>query len=393
MRTRELDVTLAQMLNTLRASLHQVPEGALREARTASIVTGFLHAYGPDALLQSVGGHGVAAVYESENPGPTMLVRAELDAVPVERAEQNPFVISPPAYEHRCGHDAHMTMVAGLAPLFAVRRPEAGRVVLLFQPAEETGEGAARVLDDPAFMGLRPDFGVALHNLPGVPKNTVVVREGVFACASVGLSIELHGEPSHAAEPEKGISPAAALGELLLELPELSTPEGPGYRLFTITHVEMGRHSFGVSPGHAQLFATLRAQTNTDLDAVRARATELVREKCDQYGLRSELTWREHFPETRNDPSLIRLLTGICAELELETIEREQPMRWSDDFGHFAAVAPSAYFGLGIGEDCPGLHQEGYTFPDGVVSVGVELLHRFVTRMLAVHQGETHAAE
>jgi len=392
MRTLELDVTLAQMLDTLRASLHQIPEGALKEARTASVVAGFLGAYAPDALLQSLGGFGVAAVYEGGAPGPTVVARAELDAVPVERAEQNPFVVSPPAYEHRCGHDAHMTIVAGLAPLFASRRPSAGRVVLLFQPAEETGEGARRVLDDPAFLGLRPDYAVALHNVPGVPKNHVILREGVFACASVGMSLELHGEPSHAAEPEKGISPAKALGELLLELPELSTPEGPGYRLFTITHAEMGRQSFGVSPGHARLFATLRARTNEDLDAVRNRATELVQEKSLRYGLRPELTWREGFPETRNDPELVTLMKAICGELKIDHFEREQPMRWSDDFGHIAAAAPSVYFGLGIGEDRPGLHQEGYAFPEGVVPVGVELLHRFVTRLLAVHHGETQAA-
>lgn len=392
MRTLELDVTLSQMLNTFRSTLHHVPEGALQELRTASIVAGFLAAYRPDAMLHTLGGHGVAAVYEGENPGPTMLVRAELDAVPVERAEQSPFAIMSPAYEHRCGHDAHMTMVAGLAPLFASRRPESGRVVLLFQPAEETGEGAQRVLDDPVFMGLRPDFAVALHNLPGVPKNTVVLREGVFACASVGLSLDLHGEPSHAAEPEKGTSPAAALGELLLELPELSTPEGPGYRLFTITHAEMGRRSFGVSPGHARLFATLRAQTNTDLEAVRARATELVRDKCTRFGLRSEVTWCDAFPETRNDPNLVRVLAGVCTELGIDHLEREHPMRWSDDFGHFAAAAPSVYFGIGIGEERPGLHQEGYAFPEGVVPVGVEVLHRFVTRMLSMHRGAVSAA-
>ena len=392
MRTLELDVTLAHMLDTLRASLHHIPEGAQREVRTAGVVAGFLGAYAPDAVIQSLGGHGVAAVYEGEAPGPTVLVRAELDAVPVERAELDPFAMSPPAYEHRCGHDAHMTMVAGLAPLFAQRRPSAGRVVLLFQPAEETGEGARRVLDDPVFLGLRPDFAVALHNVPGFPKNTVILRDDVFACASVGMRLELHGEPSHAAEPEKGISPAHALGELLLELPELSTPEGPGYRLFTITHAEMGRESFGVSPGHAKLFATLRARTDDDLDAVRNRASELVHEKCITYGLRPELSWREAFPETRNDAELVTLMKAICGELGVAHVEREHPMRWSDDFGHIAAVAPSIYFGLGIGEDEPGLHQEGYAFPDGIVPVGVELLHRFVSRLLAMHRGETRAA-
>ncbi|MEQ9325472.1 MAG: hypothetical protein RIF41_40270, partial [Polyangiaceae bacterium] len=104
------------------------------------------------------------------------------------------------------------------------------------------------------------------------------------------------------------------------------------------------------------------------------------------------LSWREAFPETRNDAELVTLMKAICGELGVAHVEREHPMRWSDDFGHIAAVAPSIYFGLGIGEDEPGLHQEGYAFPDGIVPVGVELLHRFVSRLLAMHRGETRAA-
>ncbi|MCA9619391.1 MAG: amidohydrolase, partial [Myxococcales bacterium] len=328
---------------------------------------------------------GLAAVFAAPRPGPTVIVRAELDAVPVERAEQDPQALAPPTFEHRCGHDAHMTMVAGLAPLLSVRRPDAGRVVLLFQPAEETGQGAKGVLEDPQFENLRPDFAVALHNLPGVSKNTVVLREDVFACASVGMLLELHGEPAHAAEPEKGVSPAAALGALLATLPTLSTSEGPGYRLVTITHADMGRRSFGVSPGHAELFATLRAHTTEDLDAVRARVAELVQTTATQHGLRAQLAWHEAFPETRSDARLVRLLRTVCTELQVNHVERPQPMRWSDDFGHVAAAVPAVYFGLGIGEDRPGLHQEGYAFPDDVLPVGLEVLYRFVTRLLAIH--------
>lgn len=402
MKTIELDVTLAQMLDTLRRSLHEVPEEAFHETMTASIVAGFLRPYGPDSLLLELGGHGVAAVYEGEQPGPTVLVRAELDAVPVERNDTaDASLLGATAvvarahahgFEHRCGHDAHMTMVAGLAPLLHARRPACGRVVLFFQPAEETGAGARKALDDPAFATIQPDFAVALHNLPGYPRNTVVLRGGVFACASVGMKIELHGEPSHAAEPEKGCSPAPALGELLVGLPELARDDPMDYRLLTITHTRMGRAAFGVSPGHAELFATLRAHTSEQLAAVREEAMALVRDRAAAHGLRPEVTWHDLFPETVNDLELTELLGEIATEIGVEHVVRSEPMRWSDDFGHIALEVPSVYFGLGIGEAQPGLHQEGYCFPEGVVPVGVELFYRFVTRLLATRRGQLDLA-
>jgi amidohydrolase len=318
-------------------------------------------------------------------------VRAELDAVPVETADDGADPHSTRPYAHRCGHDAHMTMVAGLAPLFYARRPTQGRVILLFQPAEETGAGASRVIASPAFSTLEPDFAVALHNLPGEPRNTVLVRSGVMACASVGMQVELHGEPSHAAEPEKGHSPAGALGELLTQLPGLSRVDAPydagddeeGFCLLTVTHAEMGRASFGVSPGHAVIFATLRAPTRSRLAAVQREAEAMVVAQAERHGLQADVRWRDAFPETRNDPQMARLLEQACDELGVSFVKRATPMRWSDDFGHFGEVARCVYFGLGIGEGRSGLHQEGYAFPDqGVMPVGVTLLHRLVERLL-----------
>lgn len=386
-----LDASLVLMLNTLRRSLHVVPEGPFEEGVTASIVSGFLRPYMPDGLTQNVAGPGVVAVFDGPEPGPTVLVRAELDAVPIEAQDEAETPGRPAgarAFAHRCGHDAHMSMVAGLAPLLHARPPARGRVVLLFQPAEETGQGASRVIQSPAFGTIDPDFAVALHNLPGFAKGKVVVRPGVFACASVGMLVELHGEPSHAAEPEKGISPAPVLGALLTELPSLSRPEASfddedGFCLLTLTHAEMGRTSFGVSPGHARLFATLRAPTTSRLKSLRMDAERVVRARAEAHGLRAEVDWRDDFPETRNDPAVVQLLERSCDELGIDFERRAVPMRWSDDFGHFGAVARCVYFGLGIGETCPGLHQEGYAFPDdGVVPVGLAVLHRMVQRLL-----------
>src|SRR5690606_35641080 len=113
-----------------------------------------------------------------------------------------------PGKGHLCGHDGHMAIIAGHAGAMAARRPVRGRVIVLFQPAEETGAGAAAVIADPAFKAIEPDFAFALHNLPGVPLGAAGIRAGAFNFASEGLSIRLEGKTAHASQPEAGLSPA-----------------------------------------------------------------------------------------------------------------------------------------------------------------------------------------
>ena len=180
---RDTDDLSAQL--ALKDALHACPELAGQEGGTAEILAGFLRGHAPDQLITGLGGAGVAAVFDGQRRGPTVLVRADMDALPIDAAGA--------AAAHRCGHDGHMAAVAGLAFDLGRRRPACGRVVLLFQPAEETGEGAAKVIADPRFEALRPDYALALHNLPGAPAGQIVSREGVFACASVGLRVSFFG--------------------------------------------------------------------------------------------------------------------------------------------------------------------------------------------------------
>jgi metal-dependent amidase/aminoacylase/carboxypeptidase family protein len=150
------------------------------------------------------------------------MIRCELDGLPVEEADKNQWLIPGANIAHRCGHDGHMAIVAGLAPLLHRAPPNCGRVVLLFQPAEETGAGALAIIGDLSFKKIRPDCAMTLHNLPGFPMGHIVYRRGTFASASVGMKVRLHGQPSHAAEPEQARSPANAVRQLIDELPRLS---------------------------------------------------------------------------------------------------------------------------------------------------------------------------
>lgn len=380
---RTEDAMLDSMLRTLRTTLNACAEPSGKEILTARIVTNFVRAYGPDEVITELGGQGVAAVFDSGVEGPTVLVRAELDALPVE--EKRATSTTPhPNTMHRCGHDGHMSIVSGLAPMFGEERPRRGRVVLLFQPAEETGEGAIAVIRDPRFAQIHPDYALALHNLPGEPAGSIVVRRGTFASASTGMRMRFTGAASHAAEPEQARSPRNALARLLTELPSMTRMDADPYRMLTVTHARMGRQSFGLTPGRGTVCATLRAESTEALDELVAEVEALAREVGLADGLDVELSLHESFPATRNDDGLVDLLEQICAQQGRPVSLRPDPFRWSEDFGHFSKQSRTLYFGLGSGEDI-GLHQPGYRFADSIILPGAYVLAGIARALTSDH--------
>jgi metal-dependent amidase/aminoacylase/carboxypeptidase family protein len=256
--------------------------------------------------------------------------------------------------------------------------------VLLFQPAEETGEGAARVLADPAFARLAPDWAFAIHNLPGFPAGRVLVREGCFAAGSAGLVVRLRGRTSHAAHPELGRSPAAATARLALDLEGLSRPEDPTgpVALCTVIHVRVGGPAFGTTPGDAEVMATVRSDDAGTLSALRTRCEELARAHASSSALELQLEWREVFPPTVNHTDAVARVTAAARTVGLDVDIVSRPFRWSEDFGHVTGRCRGALVGLGAGKDHPPLHAPDYDFPDALLDSGVALCHALLVDLL-----------
>jgi amidohydrolase len=368
----------AAELVAFRKRLHERPELSDEEGSTAQAVVDFLAPTRPDRLIAGLGGHGVALAYEGREPGPTLMFRAELDALPIEELSDAPHRSGVSGRGHLCGHDGHMATLAALGFGFAGRRPRRGRAVLLFQPAEENGAGAARVINDPKFAAVRPDLVFAWHNMPGLPLGSASIAAGPAACASRGMRIVLSGRTAHASSPEQGLSPMRSLARLMPELTAL----GPGgalgqrYRLVTITHAELGERAFGIAPGRAELWATLRTLTDDSMDALVTEAQRLVGSTAAVEGLQLEIDYRDVFAHCENSPEAV---ARVVAALEAEGVgwgSQGQPMRASEDFGRFRAVAPTAMFFLGAGVEHPGLHNPDYDFPDALIGVGSGIMMR-----------------
>lgn len=349
---------LIQHLAAIRRELHALAEPPRQEKRTAAYIDDLLKSCKPTGLLEGMGGHGLVAEFAGARPGPRVGLRAELDAL----AEGT-------GARHGCGHDGHMALLCGVALSLADNPPSRGVVTLIFQPAEETGQGAAAMLEDPRWPGIAPDLIFALHNLPGMPLGRVALRDGAMNMASTGMEVCLIGAVSHAAQPEKGISPAPVLARLMDELPSLAE-EGD---LLTLTHAHLGDGGFGTAPGEALLQATLRAPSDQALASLRARVEIAVSHRTSKGGLDYGIRLPEPFAATNNHPRATQIVRRAAREMGLDLLVPDEPFRWSEDFGLFTAEIPGALFCLGAGENHPALHASDYEFSDELLETGLSL--------------------
>lgn len=359
-------------LTEFRRELHRYPELSGEEVETAKKIAAELKPLSPSRILTGLGGHGVAAVFDSGNDGPTVLFRAELDALPIEERSDIAWVSQISGKSHVCGHDGHMTMLLALGRMISRRPVARGRVILMFQPAEENGSGAKAVVTDPAYQDIQADWAFAIHIEPGRPFGYVSTCAGLINCASMGLKISLSGKTAHAADPEDGISPAQAIAELIPSLDALGQGGAldDDFRLVTITHVNIGEPSFGISPGEGEIFATLRTAGDKGMDRLKTLALSLSDTAAKKYGLRVDYEVHDNFAASINDPDAYGVATKAMDALDIAYGDAGVPMRASEDFGVFGWNAKAAMLCLGPGEDYAALHNPDYDFDDDLIPIG-----------------------
>ena len=362
----------------IRRELHQHPELSGHEARTARFVEDKLQVFHPTKVIRHVGGHGLLVEYFFSEDGPTVLFRADMDAVAVQEPDDIPHHSQTPGVAHKCGHDGHTTILLRFARMLSERPLPKGRVLLLFQPAEENGSGSKAVLDTKVLDYYKIDKAFALHNIPGYPASAVLCKEDSFTCAVVSVSITLTGKTSHAAEPQKGISPIPATLNIVDELLRWNNTDiqSDDYFLSTIVEIHVGEEAYGVSAGNSVIRATLRAKTDKLLHQHAQQLKELVATECKRTpDLQHEMEWLEPFSANENDPQSVGMIKNAALRNNLPYIELQTPFSWGEDFGLFTQQYKGAIFGLGSGENCAPLHSPQYDFPDEVIETGATLFY------------------
>lgn len=375
---------MSPSLVELRRHLHAHPELPHHEHRTAETILEFLRPLGPDSILTGVGGTGIVATFHSGEPGATLLFRAELDALPIVELAEFAHVSTTEGVSHKCGHDGHAAMVCGLAVRLSERRPERGTVHLLFQPAEETGTGAAAVLADPAFEDIRPDVGIAIHNMPGFPMHSMVVKSGPITAAVRSIVFRFTGRTAHASQPELGENPSLAVADLLRAGDTLSRkdPESPDFRLVTPVHVRVGSVAYGVSAGEGEVHFTIRSWDNDHMSELQHELIEIAESLAARDGLSLAVETLEDFYANVNDIAVTALVRGAAEECGFEVVSPDWPMRPGEDFGLFSERFPCCMVLLGAGVDSLPLHNPEYDFPDELIDSGVRLYDAIVRRAL-----------
>ncbi|WP_162933109.1 amidohydrolase [Roseovarius sp. EL26] len=387
-------VELEQII-ALRHWLHAHPELSRTEDKTSEYLQGFLRDHAMPDEIFPLDGAGFAAIYNGVVPGKTVLIRTELDALPIHEVNNDMSYRS--LYSgvgHKCGHDGHMAILTGLASVVATHRPASGRVVLLYQPDEETGSGARGCCVHDNFAKIVPDMAFALHNLPGFPTGQIVCRTGAFSSAVKYAAIRLSGKEAHSAQPETGVSPSFALAQITLMAQEVQrrfgTPDA--YALVVPVYSQVGVQASGVCPGSGEAHFTLRSESGEVLDAMWQAFSERAVEIAINHRLEIEFRVIEDYTATDNDAGAVGMISAAAHKLDLEYVTVEHSFRWGEDFGEVTCRYPGAMFGLGAGLDCPALHNPDYDFPDELIQPGVEMFKTLVDLALGTTEGERVSA-
>lgn len=367
-----------------RQQLHRFPEISGEEVQTAKMVLDFLRPYKPDHLFTELSGNAIAAVYDGDEVGTTILFRCELDALPIFETSNVEYKSEYTNKAHSCGHDGHMAIVASLAIQLHEQRPKSGRVILLFQPAEETGKGAKPLVEALKLNKLIPEYSFSLHNMPQVPLHEVAIKNGSFNCASVGMKIELFGKTSHASHPENGISPVEAVCEILAEVKNINQEykKEDAFCLISINHASLGEEAFGITAGEANIMLTLRSESDNLMLKMKNQLDVFVQKTSRKYNLGYDYSLDEPFEASINNEEAADKIRLACTNEKITLNELQSTWRASEDFGQFGNISKSAMFQLGSGVDQPYLHNPDFNFPDEIIETGHNIFYRLITNIL-----------
>lgn len=358
-----------ELAKKLRHQLHANPELSNYETWTKQHLMDFLKENTELEIIDQ-GGFFYARYYLADDKE-NIAFRADIDALAIEETIELDYGSQKPGISHKCGHDGHAATLAG----FALEIDQVGadkNIFFLFQPAEETGDGAKKCI---SFLEENKiDEIFAYHNMSGMEYKSVNIMKGVTQWASKGMIIEMLGSPSHASQPEVGKNPAFAIAKIISELSESTESSAKkGGVLSTIVQVDIGEKTFGFSASKGSLLLTIRAEYEEEMDELQEKIEELAKSQARKYGLKVKFSFEDEFPETRNHDESIEKIKKVCREKDMKLVQMKESFRASEDFGHYLKVVKGAICYIGNGMDHAPIHTYEYDFPDELIKVGVDL--------------------
>lgn len=372
-------------LTAVRRHLHAHPELSFEEAETARFVAEKLESWGYD-VTRNVGGHGVVARMTVGAGKKSIAIRADMDALPITEESGRPYASTVAGKMHACGHDGHTTILLGAAEYLARTRRFNGTVNLIFQPAEEAGplSGAPAMIADGLFERFPFDVIFGLHNHPGAPEGTWLMRSGPLMAAADSAEIIIKGKGGHASRPHLTVDPVVVACNLVVSLQSVVSRsiDPTQTAVVTVGAIHAGEAA-NVIPESAKLLLSIRSFDPKVRETLEVRIRRLAETIADGYGAAAEIEYTRGHPVVVNSEAETEFARMVAEELVgADKVVLCNLIPGSEDFSHFLEHKPGSFLRLGNGVESAILHSAKYDFADKSLTVGAAMWARLTERYL-----------
>ena len=363
-----------------RRALHQIPELKFDCPKTATFIAERLREIGVDEIEEGIAETGMVAIINGQGEGPTIGLRADFDALPIEEASGVAYASDHAGKMHACGHDGHTSMLLGAAKYLAETRNFKGRVALIFQPAEEDGGGAGVMVDE----GIMDRYDIAqvyaIHNVPGLEFGSIYTTAGPIMAAVDTFTINVKGRGGHGAMPQDTVDPVVAACSMVQAIQTIVSRNHNTANdlVVSVTQIHAGTVN-NVIPETAMINGTIRTFDPEVQAMVKARMHDIVAGQAASFGVEAALEYETGYPATVNAAAE----TAFAADVARDVVGKDkvtddfQKVAGAEDFAYMLQVRPGSYLFLGAGEG-HGLHHPQYDYNDEISPIGASFLARLV---------------
>ncbi|MEX1328192.1 MAG: M20 family metallopeptidase [Desulfobacterales bacterium] len=381
----QLVVEHKELVIRIRRDLHRIPETAYTEKKTSAYVAEHLRREGLE-VQTGIATYGVVGLLNTGRPGPTLLLRADMDALPVTEDTGLPFASAHDGVMHACGHDAHVAMVLVAATVLSRVKDELnGTIKFLFQPAEEGPGGAKPMIDEGVLENPQVDYSIGCHVWPQIPEGTIGVRSGPFMAAMDRFDIKIIGRSGHGAMPHLCVDALEVGTQVVSALQRISSrhmnPLEPA--VVTVGMFHAGT-AFNIIPGEAQLTGTTRTFNLDIWNSWAERLETVVRGVCESMGADFEMKFSKGYPPTINDDMMAEVVRRCAQKVagEDKVVVPERSMG-GEDMSYFLQQSKGCFYALGVGrQEFTPLHSNRFDLDENVLALGVETHSRIALDLL-----------
>ena len=364
--------------------LHRHPELEFDLHETSAFVAERLREIGVDEIHEGIARTGIVALINGQAPGPTIALRADMDALPITEGTGVDHASETPGKMHACGHDGHTTMLLGAAKYLAETRKFCGRVLLMFQPAEEEGGGGQVMVREGVLDLFEVEEVYGIHNAPGVPFGAFRTTPGPLMAAVDTAYVTLRGLGGHGATPQDTIDPIPAIAAMVQALQTIVSRNvaAQDELVVSVTQIHAGSAN-NIIPETGWFCATIRSFSPEIRDLAEERFRAVVEGMAASFGVAAEIDYERGYPPTVNDPDCAAFAASVAADISGKDAVDAHCARemGGEDFSYFLQARPGAFLFMGTGPGA-GLHHPAYDFKDEAAPVGASFFARLIERRL-----------